>query len=249
MTFDETTLAQSGGNTPPPVDYDPNEFWLRTLLRWYIGLVIRPSPTIREIVERRTPLWYGPLILTVGTSVAAIITSMSLGLLDDRTVFISLTDSPGANLLSEIITTLIFCGMVVSCITVWGAVLHWIGKISRGSAKFMATVGAVMPIPIVTLALYAVGIGVVGILLAWNRSDIRTDELALYSFGGFGLVGLLWAAELVTDAIKLGADGDYYGRWAGDGCSRCRMLLIRAAIALSYFLLILWLPICGWAST
>ena len=30
----------------------PDEFWLRTLLRWYIGLVIRPSPTIREIVER-----------------------------------------------------------------------------------------------------------------------------------------------------------------------------------------------------
>ena len=39
--------------------------WLRTLLRWYIGLIIRPTPTIREIVERR-PVWAG-----VGTVCAA----------------------------------------------------------------------------------------------------------------------------------------------------------------------------------
>ncbi len=39
---------------PPsgPITYDPNEFWLRTLFRWYIGLIIHPTPTIREIVER-----------------------------------------------------------------------------------------------------------------------------------------------------------------------------------------------------
>ncbi len=39
----------------PPLSartYNPNEFWLRTLLRWYIGLTIRPAPTIMEIVER-----------------------------------------------------------------------------------------------------------------------------------------------------------------------------------------------------
>ena len=63
MTFDETAFAQPGGNSPAPVAYDPNEFWLRTLLRWYIGLVIRPSPTIREIVERR------PLLAGLGTVV------------------------------------------------------------------------------------------------------------------------------------------------------------------------------------
>ena len=50
--------AQPEGNSPPPVGYNPDEFWLRTLLRWYIGLVIRPVPTIREIVERR-PVWAG----------------------------------------------------------------------------------------------------------------------------------------------------------------------------------------------
>ena len=50
--------AQPEGNSPPPVTYNPDEFWLRTLLRWYIGLVNRPVPTIREIVERR-PLLAG----------------------------------------------------------------------------------------------------------------------------------------------------------------------------------------------
>ena len=55
--------AQPGRNNPEPVDYNPDEFWLRTLLRWYIGLVIRPVPTIREIVERR------PLLAGLGTVV------------------------------------------------------------------------------------------------------------------------------------------------------------------------------------
>ena len=54
--------AQPEGNAPLPVGYNPDEFWLRTLLRWYIGLVIRPSPTIREIVERR-PVWAGLVTL------------------------------------------------------------------------------------------------------------------------------------------------------------------------------------------
>ena len=44
---------------PPsgPTAY-PDEFFLKTLLRWYIGLIIRPAPTIREIVERGS-FWAG----------------------------------------------------------------------------------------------------------------------------------------------------------------------------------------------
>ena len=41
MTSDETGLQPPDGNGSKPVDYNPNEFWLRTLLRWYIGLIIR----------------------------------------------------------------------------------------------------------------------------------------------------------------------------------------------------------------
>ena len=68
MTFDETGLQPPDGNVSKPVVYNPDEFWLRTLLRWYIGLVIRPSPTIREIVERR-PVWAGAAIVFVQTPI------------------------------------------------------------------------------------------------------------------------------------------------------------------------------------
>ncbi len=190
--------------TPPsaPPTY-PDEFFLKTLLRWYIGLIIRPAPTIREIVERRPAYWLGLITLMGGTVVAALSTSMSLGFYDNREGPFSLADEPGAGWLVEIITILMFCGMLMSSITIWGAMLHWIGKICRGEAEFMVTVGIVMQIPIVALTLYAVGISITAVLFAWNQSDIPTEDLALYAFSGFSLVGLLWAATLVLYAIKL----------------------------------------------
>ena len=70
--------AHTEGNSPPPVTYNPDEFWLRTLLRWYIGLVIRPSPTIREIVERRAVCWLGLGTLAVVGSAMSVDDSMML---------------------------------------------------------------------------------------------------------------------------------------------------------------------------
>ena len=82
MTSDETTARSPAATARLPLPMTPNEFWLRTLLRWYIGLVIRPSPTIREIVERRPPLRFGLVTVIWGILVSLGASSVSVWLLD-----------------------------------------------------------------------------------------------------------------------------------------------------------------------
>ena len=129
MTSDESAPQQPGGNAPPPIAYNPDEFWLRTLLRWYIGLIILPSSTLREIVARRS-FWAGVASLSVGVvlsfafSALAMITSViDLGSRLDPQLR---TDPPlFQDILIGIAAMAAYCPAALVFLAVWALVAHF----------------------------------------------------------------------------------------------------------------------------
>ncbi len=81
-----------------PATY-PDEFFLKTLLRWYIGLIIRPASTIREIVDAR-PLGLGLLTLVVTNAVVsmlnvtALVDGVSVGIVVGAGIFFAMFAIP-----------------------------------------------------------------------------------------------------------------------------------------------------------
>ena len=126
--------AQPEGNNPPPVTYNPDEFWLRTLLRWYIGLVIRPVPTIREIVERR------PLLAGLGTvvCVSMILEGLSVVLYSNR-------DFSGYSEILAIIgiRTLVYFLLACLLAALFALIGHLINSVIGSSSSFTGSFSAV----------------------------------------------------------------------------------------------------------
>ena len=197
MTSDETTLQQSGGNSPAPIAYDPNEFWLRTLLRWYIGLVIRPVPTIREIVERRPPLRFGLVTVIWGILVSLGASSVSVWLLDRPEGLVFPPGQTSESWVAVVVLLAGICGVVASYAVIWATMLHWIGKIFRNSGDLKTTMGSMMLFLAVAFALISAGMIIVGIGYPQIEADIRNvEDVVSYSGLGLATVGLLWVAAL-----------------------------------------------------
>ena len=146
-------------NTPDPMPVDaqtyPQEFWLRTLLRWYIGLIIRPAPTIREIVERR-PLWAG-LGTALGGSVLCIVAhAAAYQLLEYQSLSIDQIDSgevyiPGSGIV-------LLSALIVSAYALWSLVLHWIARRFGGQGNYLTVFSAMLVISVVFCAVFSSGI-------------------------------------------------------------------------------------------
>ena len=197
MTSDETAPQQPTGNTPPPVTYNPNELWLRTLLRWYIGLIIRPAPTIREIVERRAPLRFGLVTVICGILVSLGASSVSVWLLDRPEGLVFPPGQTSESWVAVVVVLAGICGVVASYAVIWATMLHWIGKIFRNSGDLKATMGSMMLFLAVAFALISAGMIIVGFVYPQIEADIRNvEDVLTYSVLGLATVGLLWVAVL-----------------------------------------------------
>ena len=166
MTSDETALNQPGPNNPEPVDYNPDEFWLRTLLRWYIGLIIRPSPTIREIVEREPPIWMGMGTLLLFGFVWSF---LSISLL------LHLSYSSLENVWGLAYIPLFLSGVGVLVIAMLATALHVAARLLGGSGKLTVTLAgvtlfsALSPLPAAIAALTFV---LVAVSDFWSEAGI-----------------------------------------------------------------------------
>ena len=182
--------AQPGPNNPEPVDYNPNEFWLRTLLRWYIGLVIRPSPTIREIVERR-PVWAG----VVGLPASGFLWVGQLMSYDFSNWPISVFA------LAVSVLALILAGGLVSFSFVMAGAVHITARLARCHGDFTKMYAGLMLVAS-ALSWTAAAIGftfivVDNFVISWKR--VSTDQtVSLW----LALVALIWIIVLFSVVVR-----------------------------------------------
>ena len=190
MTSDETGLQPPDGNGSKPVDYNPNEFWLRTLLRWYIGLIIRPTPTIREIVERR-PVWAG----VVGLPASAIFWVghlMAYDLSDRSISYLVLLVSASGILLA---------GILVILTLVMAASVHFTAKLAKFNGDFGGTyVGLALVAGALSWTAAAIGFTfflVDNFVIYWKM--IATDQtVSLW----IALLAVVWIVALMTVVVR-----------------------------------------------
>ena len=174
-----------------------NEFPLKTLLRWYIGLIIRPAPTIREIVERRPPLRFGLVTVICGILVSLGASSVSVWLLDRREDLVFPPGQADESWVVVVVSLAGICGVVASYAVIWATMLHWIGKIFRNSGDLKTTMGSMMLFLAVAFALISAGMIIVGIGYPQIEADIRNvEDVVSYSGLGLAAAGLLWVAAL-----------------------------------------------------
>ena len=189
MTFDETALQQPGGNSPAPVAYDPNEFWLRTLLRWYIGLIIRPALTIREIVERE-PLLAG-LLTTCVTA------TLWVGLLSShRLLYLPISDFVrGVSILGPIAAGVIVIFSIAMAIAV-----HIAAQMARSPGDLDGTLASTLMANVV--GLFTAGIGF--ILFLVNSFVITGQSFVSRSSAHEWLILLTlgWLILIVTIVVR-----------------------------------------------
>ena len=201
MTFDETALQQPGGNAPAPVAYDPNEFWLRMLLRWYIGLVIRPSPTIREIVERR-PLLAGVGTAVVGSAMSVVVYDAAYQLLEFQSLSIDQVNSGEVQV--GLVAIPLWCALIVSAFTLWSLVIHWIAERFGNRASFQKTFSAMLVISAILFAVFSSGILAASLIIDPGSPRIFKDALHTVTNVTLALtvVGLLWICSLSATMVK-----------------------------------------------
>ena len=197
MTFDETTLAQSGGNAPAPVAYDPNEFWLRTLLRWYIGLVIRPVPTIREIVERRA-VRVGAYALGFYVLLSTTVIAISPLIYDERSESVSDGMLSDASTMAVLPLFAVAWNVVIVLIPVWAFLLHGLSRLVGGKGSFRSTLGALLIITTACYVLYSIALA---LLVSVTSLVMQSTNLPS---GGEALVllGVLWANMLAYLLVR-----------------------------------------------
>ena len=197
MNSDESAPQQPGGNVTPPTFYDPKEFWLRTLLRWYIGLIFRPAPTIREIVERR------PLLVSVGTAVGGTAVSVvayaaAYQILEYQSLSIDRLGSGDVYVSGGEI--LLFCALIVSALALWSLVLHSISILFGDRAGFSKTLSAMLLISAIGYVVFSSGI--LAASLTINPGSPRIFKDALHTVTNVTLAltvaGLLWVSFLAT---------------------------------------------------
>ncbi len=180
-----------------------SEFWLRTLLRWYVGLVIRPGATVREIVLREPPLRYGLLTAIVGTLVSFEAVAASVWLLDGREGFHLAMVGEDNGWLVAVVELTGYCGLVVTYAAIWGVSLHWTGKMFGRSEYWETTFSSMMFILLAGFTLLSAGMLVVGIAYPIIDPDrTGTENVAGFATLAIGPMSLLWVAVLATLLLR-----------------------------------------------
>ena len=195
MTFDETALQQSGGNASPPVGYNPDEFWLRTLLRWYIGLVIRPSPTIREIVERR-PVWAGLGAVWLQTPFWAVIW-LAFG---EYASFSQAFSQPMDILMTSFFALVLLAIPAVPIVLVLALFFHAGSRLMGGLGDWRRTFFALMMSMFVGFVPATIGIAALFPLEAANLE--RSDPAGNWVVTSLILMGTIWVAGLAILVVR-----------------------------------------------
>ena len=201
MTSGETGLQPPDGNVSKPVVYNPNEFWLRTLLRWYIGLVIRPSPTIREIVERR-PVWAGVGTAVVGSAMSVVVYVVAYQLLEYQSLSIDQLNSGEVQV--GLVEIPLWCAFIVSAFALWTLVLHWIAERFGSRAGFLKTFSAMLVISAICFAVFSSGILTASLTIDPGSTRIFKDALHTITNVTIALtvVVLLWICSLFAMMVK-----------------------------------------------
>ncbi len=156
----------------------PSELFLKTLLRWYIrwyiGLIIRPSPTIREIVERRPPLWFGLGSLYLGIFVSFVCFLSGITLADGG------IDSTGLEV--DVATAIIlgpsaiigYCAAAPILLALWVLVMHLIGRRLERAGSYSTSLVTMSLAS--TVAFCAFGLVIIGFgLFYFNRGGLWSD--------------------------------------------------------------------------
>ncbi len=135
-----------------------SEFWLRTLLRWYVGLVIRPGATVREIVERR-PFWAGAIAACIGSYLWLFLWNVYTG---SGGLSHSLEPSGGfPTNVGGLIVIVIISFIAVISIGVLAVVFHLVASLMRGWGELSA-----MYVGLLNLSAVAVMTGILAIAIA-----------------------------------------------------------------------------------
>ena len=195
MTSDETALHQPGGNAPAPATYNPNEFWLRTLLRWYIGLIIRPSPTIREIVERR-PVWAGVVTVWSQTPFWAVIW-LAFG---EYASFSRAISGPMDVLESAFFALIGLAIPAVPILLVLALFLHAGSRVMGGWGDWRRTFAGLMMILVVGFVPAALGIAALFPLEVANLEPF--DPRGNWVVTALVLIGIIWATGLTILMVR-----------------------------------------------
>ena len=232
MTSDETGLQPPDGNGSKPVDYNPNEFWLRTLLRWYIGLIIRPSPTIREIVERR-PLLAGLLTVYVGVLCSLISYAVASLVLAGELRF-SRGSEPIDELLLNLFFMALFCAIVTSCFTGWAVVLHFLARRAGYTIGFRAAVSAFTMISMVGWFVFSTGILATAVAISTAIGVETASEVANTAGAIFAASGLMLIVVLYVLLMRQNHDID-----SGDAAITVAVSII-PAIVFGFLLVLAW---------
>ena len=226
--------AQPGPNNPEPVSYNPNEFWLRTLLRWYIGLVIRPSPTIREIVGRRA-IWAGPVTLLVVLIVNIIFSipfvASSIG---EGSVSFDEALAIRSVILGDfvVITVLVTLSLVLSLLT------HAFARLLGGTGIFVGMWSGLMFLNILVLFnfVFSTAFTLVNSYAQWSPQGVQGLSLPL---AALRLLVFLWmfvlAFILVRENYQL-TTGRAVVSWLGASA----VVFVIVAVPILLFLLLLY---------
>ena len=136
--------AQPDGNSPPSVVYNPDEFWLRTLLRWYIGLIVRPVSTLREIVAAR-PVALGLLTLLI---VAVLNGVISIGLQLNQDV----SSGIGTSGLASIVVWAILTAILLTIYLGFSSLIaHVVSTLLGGNGAYTGMLTGLMMLSILSL--------------------------------------------------------------------------------------------------
>ena len=201
MTSDQTALHQPGGSAPAPATYNPNEFWLRTLLRWYIGLIIRPSPTIREIVERRL-LWAGVGSLWGGITASLLSSLVAIISVDGS--FSSTSEMPNVfGVLLDPAAIAGYCVASMGMLGLWVYIMHLVALRLGGTGTYSATLlGMIFASADAAIALAIVMLGL-GIIYFDAQSALSASNAFIVVALVVVLAAILWGNFIATRVAKV----------------------------------------------
>ncbi len=191
----------SGGDAPVAGGGYPSEFWLRTVLRWYVGLVIRPGATVREILERR-PLLAGVGTASVGIAVCGAAFFVAYHLLEYGSLSIDQFKSGEVDAIGAV--NPLNCCIAISVIGAWSLNLHWIAERFGRRAGFLRTFSALSVISAIGYAVFSGGILAASLFISPGGPSIFYDAFHAATNVALGLVltGLLLIGSLAVIMVK-----------------------------------------------
>lgn len=193
MASDETPLQPPGRSNPEPVDSEPDEFWLRTLIRWYIGLIIRPAPTIREIVERR------PVLEGLGTLVFVTLVNILAQYVIGRAFRETDTDAEAIQTAVALfaLTLIYLLAVFVFCL-----VAHCVSR-RLGGVGSLAGLIAVVAMSSIVVAVWTASLPIQEVfVLIYDSTGVSGDRLPLVMRIALMAAVPLWILVLTAIAVR-----------------------------------------------